>query len=117
MIMNKVYHISQGQWRARLEDAIAASGKSMRSICIEARLGNSYLHGVLRGGKDPTIDRLLAVCEAIPADPMHVILGLDAAPGDLKILRALHANPVRREAILALLSEEIRSQSTQERAL
>lgn len=109
--MNRPYEIAKGEWRARLEAAILDSGKSMRAICIEAGLGNSYLHGVLRSGKDPTIDRLMAVCEAIPADPMHILLGLDASPGDMKILRALQTNPARRNAILELISEDVNSKS------
>lgn len=82
---------------------MAQSGKSMRAISLAASAAPGYVFGILESDKDPSIDKLLAVCDAIPVSPLYIILGVDALPDDVAILKALHENPAKRRGILALL--------------
>lgn len=95
--------MSDDGWRERLKDALKASGKSMREVSLAAGAGAGYLHGVLEVGKDPTVEKLLAVCQAIPVSALYVLYGVNAQPGDIAILRALQDRPETRQGIMALL--------------
>jgi len=95
--------MSDESWRIRLRAAIADSGKSMRAISLAASLSPGYVHSIMEDGKEPTIDKLLAVCDAIPVSAIRILLGVDALPDDVAILRALHENPDKRQGILAIL--------------
>ncbi len=106
-----IVYMRHDSWRDRLTAAITKSGKSLRAVSLEAGLGPGYVHSILKDDKDPTIDRLLAVCDAVPVSPIHVLLGVEAAPDDVTILRELHANPTARAGILAILRGPAGSQS------
>lgn len=90
-------------WRQRLSEALEASGKSKRAVSLASGNGPGYVHSILKEGKEPTVENLLDVCAAIPVSPVHIIFGLEIAPGDEAILKALAGNPRQREGILALL--------------
>ncbi|TMV68149.1 XRE family transcriptional regulator [Thioclava sp. BHET1] len=90
-------------WRARLSDAVAKSGRSKRSISLEAGLGAGYVHSILTEGKDPTINKLVEVCNAIGASVSYILYGVEVMPEDAEILRALQSDPITRDAVLALL--------------
>lgn len=60
-------------WRGAILQAIQSSGKTMRSVSSDAGLGKGYVHSVLIGGKEPTLDRFLSVCAAIPVEPEIII--------------------------------------------
>lgn len=92
-------------WKERLERAVAESGRSRSEISVAAVKSRTYLHGVLQEGKEPTVARLLKVCEAIPADPIYILFGIEAKPGDIAILRGLHESPELRAAILTLIAQ------------
>ena len=60
-------------WRGLLLRLIKDRGETMRSVSKRAGLSHGYLHGVLIDGKDPTIDKFMAVCAAIPVDAALVL--------------------------------------------
>jgi lambda repressor-like predicted transcriptional regulator len=97
--------MSDDLWRARLAEAIQVSGKSARAVSTEAGLGVGYVHSILKEGKDPTIERLVAVCDAIPVSLIYVLYGVDAEPDDIEILKLLQENPSARRGILAILGK------------
>lgn len=78
----------------------------MREVSLASGAAAGYLHGVLEAGKDPTVERLLALCDAIPVSAIFVLYGVDAQPGDIAILRALQERPETRQGILALLGAQ-----------
>lgn len=92
-------------WRQRLSAAIESSGKSKRSISQTSGNGPGYLHSILSEGKDPTITKLLAVCDAIPVSALLILFGHDVTPADAHILDLLHQNPSKRDAIQQLISD------------
>jgi hypothetical protein len=89
--------------RARLVEAVAQSGKSARAVSLAAGLGPGYIHSITKEGKDPTIDNLISVCEAVPVSFLYVVFGIDAPPEDIEILQALQENPDTRQGIISIL--------------
>lgn len=90
-------------WRQRLADAIAESGKSKRAVSLAAKAGAGYVHSILVDGKDPTVEKLMAVCEVINASPTYILYGVDVRPEDAEIIGAMRTSPATRDAVLALL--------------
>lgn len=96
-----------GEWRPRLADALARSGKTKRGVSLAAKLGAGYLHSILVEGKDPTIDNLIAVCREIGVSLTYVLYGVEITPATEAILRELEAlSPARREGLLRLLNDD-----------
>ncbi|GHE88501.1 hypothetical protein GCM10016455_05790 [Aliiroseovarius zhejiangensis] len=98
--------MSNSDWRQRLEEAIAESGKSMRSISIASGNGPGYVHSIIVEGKDPTISNLIAVCDTIPTSIIYILHGHDVTPEDAEILDLLHRHPDKRSAIQSLISSK-----------
>jgi len=91
-------------WRDRLTAALIEQKKSMRQVSLDAGLGPGYVHSILKGGKDPTIDLLLKVCEAAEVSLPWVISGVNVTPEVEALLAELSAaDPVQRRAMLTLL--------------
>ena len=95
--------MASDEWRGRLAAALEESGKSKRAVSIASGNAPGYLHGILAEGKEPTISKLIDVCDAIPVSPVYILYGLDVRPEDHAILEALHRNPRARDGILALI--------------
>ncbi len=98
--------MSSSDWRDRLAEAIRESGKSKRAISLASGNGPGYVHSILSEGKDPTIGKLIAVCEAIPVSVTYVLHGHDITPEDEKLLEHLRNHPSKRDAIQKLLSSD-----------
>jgi len=98
--------MSDAGWRPRLRAAVEAGGKSWNAISRDAGLAPNYLYGVLEQDKEPTITRLIRVCDAIPVSVILVLHGHDVRPEDEAILKLLRDNPRARQGILAILSAE-----------
>lgn len=90
-------------WRPRLEEEIARSGKSLREISLAAGKSPSYVHGLLTADKAPSIENLALVCNAGGLSFAYVLLGAQLDPADIEILRALQRDEKTRAAVLMLL--------------
>lgn len=90
-------------WRARLDEAIKASGKSRRSVSLEAGKGPGYVHSIMAEGKDPTIDSLVNVCRAANVSLSYVLYGLEISRQTEEVLSLLENNPDALAAILQIL--------------
>lgn len=88
-----------------MAEAIASSDKSARQISKDAGVAPGYVSGILTENKEPSIARFLRICDEIPANPVYILYGVSAEPGDEEILKALRDNPEARRAILALISQ------------
>lgn len=95
--------MSDEAWRERLRAGLAASGKSMRSVSLATGNGPGYVSSILTEGKDPTIENLIAVCDAIPISLAFVLYGFDITPEDADLLAAMKESPETRDAVLTLL--------------
>lgn len=90
-------------WRQRLRTALDDSGKSKRAVSLGINAGPGYVHSILNEGKDPTVNKLLALCEELGVSASWVLYGLEVRPEDQEVLRALQQSPEVRQNILALL--------------
>lgn len=74
----------QEDWRARLKRLIDETpGLSMKTLSLKAGLGASTLHDILKRGRSPSIDVLIAVAAALGMRPSQLIDG--DAPGAMQI--------------------------------
>lgn len=96
-------------WRARLAASLAASGKSARAVSLKAELGPGYLHSILVEGKDPTVSRLTAVCDAMGVSAAYVLYGIDVTPEDEEVIRILRDDPQSRADLISLLKRRARA--------
>lgn len=83
--------------------AIEESGRSMRDISLKAKLNPGYVHSIFNEGKDPTVEKLMAVCDEIGASPTYILYGVDVQEEDAEIIAAMRSDPAARNAILSLL--------------
>ena len=93
------------EWRARLEDAVQESGRSMRDISLAAKKGPGYVFSILREGKDPTIDNLLAICGALNVSLTKILFGVRMSAETQEILSLIEDNPSARDGILQILRD------------
>jgi transcriptional regulator with XRE-family HTH domain len=98
-----VIAFAMGTWRDRLAAAIEERGETMRSVSLKAKLGANYVHGVLKDGKDPTVEKLLAICQALNVSPAYVLIGETVPPEIEALLLLMQTSEARRKAILDLL--------------
>lgn len=91
-ISNAIFDGMTEEWRKRLEEAVQKHINehqgSKRSISLKANLDASYVHNMI-GGKltDPTIPRLIAVCEVINVSPSYIISGIEMTREDEELIR------------------------------
>ena len=95
--------MKSASWRERLAAAIAESGMSKRAVSLAANAGPGYIHSILAEGKDPTVEKLMAVCVAIKVSPTFILYGVDVNPEDAELLAAMKEDPATRDAVLSLL--------------
>lgn len=93
------------EWRARLEDAVKKSGRSMRDISLAAKKGPGYVFSILREGKDPTIDNMMAICGALNVSLTKILFGVPMSPETQEILSLIEDNPSVRDGILQILRD------------
>lgn len=91
--------------RKRLDAAIAERGVSRREISLKAGVGHNYVHGIIVDGKEPTVARLAAVCDALGVSLLYILYGVDASAEATEIIRRLDENPAKRAALLDLLGK------------
>ena len=93
-------------WRDRLQAALDKKGKSAREISLKAGKGPGYLHSILKEGKDPTVESMGAVCDALEVSVAWILLGVDMSRETEEILQAIEGYPARRDAVLQLLDQQ-----------
>lgn len=94
------------EWRARLEDAVKKSGKSSRAISLAAGMAHGYVHSIIKSGKDPTIDNLIAICEVLNVSLTQILYGVQMSQETQEILSLIETNPNMRSGILQILREK-----------
>lgn len=105
-IQSEILHTSamhDSGWRQRLEEAARKDGRSLRDISLAAKLSHGYLHGILRDGKEPTLDRFARICKELNLSLSYALMGVHVSTETEEIIKGLDSDPGTREAILALL--------------
>lgn len=101
--------MSDLSWKMRLEAALETSGKSKRAVSLASGSGPGYLHSVLTEGKDPTIGKLVSICEELNVSASYILYGVNIAPEDEEIIRALADNPGLRDGVTAIIRSKLAS--------
>lgn len=78
----------------------------MRAVSLKAGCAAGYLHSVLKEGKEPTIDKLLALADALNVSASYLLYGFDVTPDTEELLALLAKNPQARRSILDLLKSQ-----------
>lgn len=91
------------EWRVRLTEAIKAKGLSMRAASLAAGFAPGYVHSILKDGKDPSVDHLIAVSREAGVSLLWVLYGIQASPATERLIRMLEADPGTRAAVMQLL--------------
>jgi hypothetical protein len=90
-------------WRDRLSASLIEKKRSKRSVSLQSGNAEGYVHSILVEGKEPTVDRLSQVCDALGVSLSFILYGLDVTPEDEEILSAIQESPAKRDAVLTLL--------------
>lgn len=99
-------------WFTRFIEVIERDGRDMKAISLEAGCGQNYVQQMIKNGKRPGVDRLLAILNVLgSASAMYVLTGYEAAPEDqefLRIVAGLDAN-LKDDALRLFRSLKARS--------
>ncbi|WP_296100305.1 helix-turn-helix transcriptional regulator [uncultured Agrobacterium sp.] len=95
--------MGNADWRSRLRDAMERRGMSAREVSLAAGKGQGYVHSILKEGKDPTVDNLIAVCKVLNVTLAEVVYGIEMSPETAEILALIEGSPDTREGILKIL--------------
>lgn len=89
--------------RARLREAVDASGKSEASIVKAANLGHGYLTNILKREKMPSVEKLHRLCDELNVSVPWVMYGIDVPGGFAEVFETMERNPKKFWALLQLL--------------
>lgn len=89
--------------RDRLNRILDEKRISMRKASLDAGFGETYVHGIIKLGRDPGILNLTTLCDSLDVSISYVLFGHDLSADEEEILLLFQENPARREAILELL--------------
>lgn len=92
-------------WRMRLREAMEAKRMSMRAVSLKAKCGPGYVFDILETGKEPTIDRLVRIADAIPVSVSWLLYGYEIGPQEEELLRLYSRLSDRRRRALLDLAE------------
>jgi ribonucleoside-diphosphate reductase alpha chain len=95
--------MTPAEWKNRLQAAVEKDGRSMRDISLAAGLSHGYLHGVLKDGKEPTLERFVKICRVLDLSVSEALLGVHISPTVEALLKAVQDNPEKAEALARLL--------------
>ncbi|WP_245444912.1 helix-turn-helix domain-containing protein [Pseudaminobacter soli (ex Li et al. 2025)] len=90
-------------WKKRLEEGIKAKDKTQRAVSLAAGMAPGYVNSLIKGGKDPTIDNLIKVCDAAGISLYYVLYGVEMSPETEEIIRLLESSKKKRDSLLQLL--------------
>jgi transcriptional regulator with XRE-family HTH domain len=99
--------MSEEEWRKRLQEAVDKSGKSMRAISLTAGCSASYLHGILKEDKEPTLPRLVRICSEIGVSVTYIILGIEMSPTHEALLLLMSDLPDVQQQLLLEIARSL----------
>jgi len=100
-----IHAMQKTDWRDRLTEAVSKSPKSARAISLAAGLGPGYVHSILKEGKDPTVDNLLAIAEQVNVSLSYLMYGLDVSRDTEELIQLIEQRPRLRPAVLEILRD------------
>ena len=104
--LSHVLRMENDDWRKRFEEAAAKDGRSLRDISLAAGLSHGYLHGILRDGKEPTLDRFKKICKALKMSTAYALMGIEVTDDHVALIEEIDRGGPRADAILSLLRDK-----------
>lgn len=101
--LRNILPMEDSDWRGRLREKISGSGQSMRSISLRAGFAPGYVHSILVDEKEPSVESLTKVSQAIGVSPVYIICGMDISERELELVRRLRQQEGAEELLLAIL--------------
>lgn len=93
-------------WRDRLRAEIKRKGLSLRAVSLAINHGPGYVFSILKEGKEPSVESLVAICAVLDIPLYRIIYGDDPNGWAEEIVDLWKdAPPSTRQAILALLRD------------
>ena len=98
---------SMTDWRTRLREQLAKSGKTRSQVCSEAGLNPAYLTQILeQKGATPRIDNLWKLAGVLNTSVSYLVEGIDLEPDAIQVVAYFGVlNGERKEAALRLLED------------
>lgn len=96
-------------WRERLADAIEGKQTSERALSIAIGRASSYVNGVLKLGKEPTIENLVKMADALDVSLMWLLFGDDVSPEAERLLRLYSGLSSAQKSDFLRLAESVAS--------
>jgi transcriptional regulator with XRE-family HTH domain len=110
-VLEDITAMTNETWRERLQLALQNSNRSARDISLKAKKGPGYIHSILKEGKDPTLESLIAICAELGVSVSQIISGVEMSPATEQLLSMIERNPDDRAAVLHLLQKSEKSRS------
>ena len=90
-------------WLQRVRAAIEEDGRSLRTISEAAGLGPNYVSEMLRG-KEPGVDKLVRLAQALGVSASYLVTGLDmSAEHEEALQRLTRLSPEKQRVVLDLI--------------
>ena len=99
--------MSREAWRNRLQEAAEKSGKSLRAVSLAAGCSPGYLHGILSSRKEPTIARLVKLCDMLGVSVTYVVLGIAWSPTQEQLLLLMSGLSDEQKKLLLELAKSL----------
>lgn len=96
-------------WFNRFIEMVEADGRGMINIALTAGLGRNYVQQIIKNGKKPTIERLMAILQVLGESPtIYVLTGVKTTPEDKSISSLLNSlTEEEKKAFLVLLQSKL----------
>ncbi|MCJ7871146.1 adenosylcobalamin-dependent ribonucleoside-diphosphate reductase [Phaeobacter sp. J2-8] len=92
-------------YRKNLANLIELRGTTMRQASLDAGLSHGYLHGIIKDGKEPTLDRIEKIASVLNAE-VSEILGTGGGQSPELVTRA-DAEPLQPHGDVVYMSEPL----------
>lgn len=96
-------------WRERLLQAIEDKQTSMSAVSQAIGRSPGYLYGILKEGKEPTVDNLVKVVDELGVSLTWLLFGDDTSPEAEKLLRLYSGLSAAQKADFIRLAESVAS--------
>lgn len=94
-------------WRDRLREAIVEKQTSERALSIAIGRAPAYLNGILKLGKQPTVDNMVMIADKLGVSLMWLLFGDDMSPEAEKLLRLYSSLKPKQRADFLRLAESV----------
>lgn len=98
-----MYAMADTAWIGRLQQAMEQKGVTMRELSLVAGRAPGYVHSLIKEGKRPSIDNLVAISDRLGVSLVWLVFGVDMTADAEKLLRLYSSlSEVQKEDFLRM---------------